>query len=197
MEYMDEKILKMKNQFKKYENKDIMGTVHIGEEKFEFEDVEFFDGKMTMRIPEVFTDMPLEMAKMKYPSEQRPQSIKTNEDGSVNITLSLFDEAIEKDQIKECRNGFRSIIKRMNPSTLFFDNEIMDMEDTKIGYFDYRSPALDDNLYNIMFVRAIDSKLLMGTFNCIFKDMEEWKPVALQMILSIKDLTQKKEGETA
>lgn len=187
MEHMDEKILDLKNQFKKYEGKDISETVCIGGDEYNFVDMEFFDGKMTMRIPESFIDMPLEFAKIKYISEQRPQIIKMNHDGSINITLSLFEEPIKKEQIRECKDGFKSVIKKLNPSTIFYEDEIEEVDDKYIGYFSYKSFALDDNLYNIMFITDIGLNVLLGTFNCLHKDMEEWKIVAIQMMKSIRD----------
>ena len=39
------------------------------------------------------------------------------------------------------------------------------------------------------FTASIGNKLFLGTFNCNFPDLEEWKIIVLQMIYTLKDLT--------
>lgn len=189
MEYMDEKILEIRNQNKKLENKDIYKDVYVCGEKIEFEDVFFFDRKMSMRIPREYTDLPLALAKIKYPAEQRPQIIKANEDGSVNITLSLYEQELKKEDIESARNEIKAIFKKMFPANVFYDTKIEENENIKVGYFDYKSSALDCDLYNVLFLTSIGGNSLLGTFNCKHSDMEEWKLVVPQMIMSIKELT--------
>lgn len=80
---VDEKILDFINEAEKREaKKDICsGPVKIGNRYYEFEETEFFEEKLKMYIPKDFEDMPMDARKFKYPSESRPEIIKSNEDG--------------------------------------------------------------------------------------------------------------------
>lgn len=52
-----------------------------------------------LMLPDTFVDMPSSIVKLKYPSEQRPQIIKTSLDASVNFTFSLFNQEFEDSQV--------------------------------------------------------------------------------------------------
>jgi hypothetical protein len=196
MEYMDEKMLEIRNQ-KRQAEKDqegLEGKVNIGGRLYEFEDAVFFDGKMAMKLPREFTDMPKDLAKLKYPAEQRPQIIKSNQDGSINITVSIYPQKLKQEEILECISGIKAVIERMNPANIFFDLKVEENEALTVGYFDFKSNAIDSDLYNIMFVTPIAGNAMLGTFNCRLSEREDWKEVVLQMIMSIKDLTKPNRG---
>lgn len=170
------------------------GKVNIGGTLYEFEEFTFFDGKMAIKFPKEFTDMPLKFARLKYPSEHRPQIIKMNADGSVNLTLSIYPDKLKKEDIHDCIHTMKNVIERMNPAHLFFDIQVIEQVDQKVGYFDYKSNALDSDLYNILFVTSIGGQTMMGAFNCRMSEREDWKPVAIKIMMSIKDLTLKSKG---
>ena len=90
---VDEKILDFINEAEKRDaKKDICSSpVKIGNRYYEFEEKEFFNEKLKIYIPKDFEDMPIESKKLKYPSESRPEIIKSNEEGSIAITLNIID----------------------------------------------------------------------------------------------------------
>ena len=90
MAYEDEKIIKAMNAYKKGTYGSIQEGFFIKEELVTFEKEWLFDKKMQIMLPTSFTDMPMEQAKLKYPMEQRPQVIKTNEETDINFTFSLI-----------------------------------------------------------------------------------------------------------
>lgn len=192
MEHMDKKIIELRNTMDSLENKDITKKVLIKCEELEFEEVKLFNNKVAITIPKTFEDMPAELAKSKYPLENRPQIIKSNEDGSVNLTFSYFaEQPLFEEQLEELNKNIRDGLKRMNPTIIFYSNEVIEKDLIKIAYYDFKSNAYDGALYNINFGAAIENKLFIGTFNCNVTEVSEWKIVALQMIASLKDLTRK------
>lgn len=186
---LDETIIALKNKAKEQESKDIYGKVSIKNQPLLFEDSTLFNNKMKMRLPKDFVDMPEGMAKLKYPSENRPQLIKSNADGSVNITLSLLEQSVTPEQVGLCLEQLKGVIKKVNPANIFYQEDNKILETTTIGYFDFKSYAIDAPLYNLVFIAAIENKLMMGIFNAPFDDYEDWDSIALQMACSIKDLT--------
>lgn len=187
MEYLDEQIVKLRHQ-SKLEGQDIYGTgLSIKGEPVRFRETELFQGKMTIWLPDTFVDMPSRIARLKYPSEQRPQVIKTDLLGSTNFAFNLFDKIIRPDQMQSAAEGMKSIIKKVNPANIFYSGETEPIGDTQISWFEFKGHGIDTQIYYIVFLTSIGGKLLHGIFNCAIADMEEWKNPVLQVIHSIQD----------
>lgn len=184
----DEKILDFLNEVEKREaKKDICsGPVKIGNRYYEFEEIEFFDKKLKIYIPKDFEDMPMEARQIKYPSGSRPEIIKSNEDGSIAITLNIIDSPLDEERVEELKDGMKMIIKKTNPANVFYEDGIVEVKCKNIGFFEFKSSAIDDFLYNLMFFLEFQEKTLMGTFSCLYKDYKDWRDVAFQVIKTIK-----------
>lgn len=186
---IDEKILDYINAMEDKElRKDITdGQVKINNCFYEFEETEFFDGAVKMYIPNTFFDMPMEARKFKYPSENRPEIIKCNETGGIAITFNIIDSPLNDEYVEELKKMMILINKKLNPANIFFDEDVIEVNSKKIGYYDFKSPALDDSLYNFVFLLEFQGKTLMGTFSCGYSSHKQWKDdIVLQMIKTIR-----------
>nr|WP_207717110.1 hypothetical protein [Clostridium beijerinckii] len=192
---VDEKILDYINEAQKREaKKDICNeTIKIGNRYYEFEEKDFFNEKLKMYIPKDFEDMPEAARKLKYPSENRPEIIKSNEDGSITFTLNIIDSPLDEERVGELKDGMKMIIKKTNPANVFYEDGIIEVDSKNIGFFEFKSYAIDDSLYNLMFLFEFEEKTLMGTFSCRYSDYEEWRDVAFQVLKTIKVLKEEKE----
>lgn len=189
MEYMDKKFAELRNIIDELQDKDINKKVLVKGEELEFEESKFFNDKVSIMMPKTFEDMPEITAKFKYPSENRPKIIKSNKDGTVNITLNYLDMPLFENQVEELQKQIKEGVIKINPTVTFYNEEIIDNGINKIGYYDFKTMALDGSIYNINFTASIENKLFLGTFNCNVSDAKEWKIVILQMIHTLKDLT--------
>lgn len=172
---VDEKILDYINAMEDKElRKDICaGPVRINDCFYEFEETEFFDGQLKMCIPNTFFDMPFEARKFKYPSENRPEIIKCNSTGGIVITFNVIDSPLNDDYVENLLDMMILINKRLNPANIIFDQNIVEIDSKKIGYYDFKSPALDDSLYNFVFLLEFKEKTLMGTFSCGYSNHKQ------------------------
>ncbi|MCY6355720.1 hypothetical protein [Clostridium sp. ZS2-4] len=193
----DEKILDFLNEAEKREaKKDICsGPVKIGERYYEFEEKEFLNEKLKIYIPKDFDDMPLEERKFKYPSENRPEIIKSNEDGSITITLNIIDSPLDEERVEELKDGMKMIIRKTNPSNVFYEDGILEVDSKNIGFFEFKSSAIDDFLYNLMFFFEFEEKTLMGTFSCPYKKYDEWRDIAFQVINTVRVIKEENGDE--
>ena len=187
-ERVDEKILDYINAIEEKEaRKDIRnGTIKIGQRYYEFEEGEFFDEKLNMYIPIDFEEMPLKARKHKYPSENRPDIIKCNESGSICITLKIINSTLDEEHVEKLKDGMKVIIKKRNPANVFYEDGILEVESKNIGFFEFKSYAIDESLYNIMFFLEFEGKTLMGTFSCKHRECKEWREIAFQIIKTIR-----------
>jgi len=185
MSYTDTQIVPKRIAAKKNRAINISNTVEINGVLYSFSRVHILNGTVSVIVPEQFGEMTGKAAKLKYPSEHRPECIYTTDDGTVNIALDLLDYPLEKGQIEEKIREWKHAIKRVNPAYVFYTEKIEILDDAKIGYFDFKSYPLDQDLYNLVFISCIGGKLLAGTFNCPFAQYRDWKRLAIQMVLSI------------
>jgi hypothetical protein len=197
MDYADDKIIEAMNSYKKEEYGSMETGIYIKEELVEFEPILLYDGKVKIKIPKSFEDMPQKLAEIKYPNQQRPQIIKTNNTGDINFTFNMLDAVFETQYVKEARDSFKDLIKQVQPSGVFYEEGEEPIADTLLGWFDFKSHAIGGKLYNIMYCMPVDGKMLQGIFNCKYEDAKLWKPVMLQMLFGIElcdAKNQKSEG---
>ena len=139
-----------------------------------------------MMLPKDFVPMPPEIARMKYPSEHRPETILTEETGSVNLMLQYMDGEVDNNTIEIFRNQVFGMMKRVNSGIKEREMGAADVAGVRIAYVEFSNNAMDGKLYNLMFYLPVKGKPLMGSFNCMTKDMKYWKTIAFEMMQSIE-----------
>lgn len=142
--------------------------------------------RITMMVPKDFVPISPEMAKVKYPSEQRPETILTNETGTINIMFNYMEGEVENKEMENFRNQVFAMMRRVNPGIKQQEIGTVDIGGKHIAYVEFSSPAMDGKLYNLMFYFEVEGQPLMGNFNCPTKEMKYWKPVAFEMMKSIE-----------
>ena len=164
----------------------IHNEVIIGAKKYSFSYQEVLDGAISMYLPEEIAPMNGLSIKLKYPMEDRPEIILTTMDETVNFLFTPTDFEFSAMEAKSTIDGFRTVIKRMNPSFTIRESQLLHTEqDKEIYWFDYRSPVLETELYNLMYVTEIRGTLLIGGFNCLSEHRHLWKTLVLQMLKTI------------
>ena len=142
--------------------------------------------KVELKIPKDFQIMSEEMMALKYPSERRPTLIYTDESGGINVALNLTANKANQDMIPAYHNNFMNAFKNLYPSADWKDNGIKEINGKQLGYLEFVTPAIDTEIYNLMFFTDMDGQLLLCTFNCTVKSMDDWTPVAHEIMNSLK-----------
>lgn len=192
MDFLDEKVVEQRRKQMKEEFQILSEGIYVGDAWEEFSRIELFDSKMAVMIPASYVLMDEQAAKLKYPSEQRPQVIYSNPEGDVNFTFSLFDTPITDRQVMQAIDQFQLVIKKIQPANIFYEKKQDPLNGSVVGWFDFKGYALDDQIYTMMYVTPIDGKVMHGIFNCRFSESLSWKHVALQLMQSIEDQTRRK-----
>lgn len=141
---------------------------------------------ITMMLPKNFVPMSQEKAKVKYPSEQRPEIILTDETGTINIMFQYMEGEENNATIENFRNQIFGMMKRVNPGIKEQEIGLVDVAGKQIAYVEFSNPVMDGKLYNLMFYLAVKGKPLMGSFNCRTKEMKYWRSAAFEMMQSIE-----------
>ena len=189
MAKIDEVIVQMRREIKRKEYSDIYKGVYIDFEIVEFQETKLFDDKMSVWLPKSFIEMPKPMIKIKYPGEQRPQIIITDLSSRINFTFSLLEIDISMKNVPAMAKVFKEIIQKTQQKVIFYEESTEEVGEDKLSWFDFKSIAADSEIYNIMYIALVDGKVMHGIFNCLYEQMKEWKDIAKQVMMSVKDLS--------
>lgn len=153
---------------------------------------EFRGPGFALKIPDGFLEIGRKKAATVFFSQNRPQIILSNPQEYAGLTFqtarleqgkSVLELGVEGERI-------RQILKKLDEKNIFYDQGNVS-RDIPVLWFDYKSFAADERVYNLMFLFLSSGKLIIGTFYCIFKDYDRWKSKILKMLETI----QPEEGE--
>jgi len=180
MPYLDEEILKKREESRKEKYCSLESGVYMDGKILLFDKKDILDA-FSIMLPVSMKEMPEIYAKIKYPSEFRPQVILTTQDLSVNMGFTLYPEELwaDNDNMMELIRYIQSAIKRSDPSCRMYP--CVNLKEVQGGYFAFRSHAMDSDLYNVMMIAAVGENLVQGSFNCYYRDYQKWKRTVLMM----------------
>ena len=198
-EFFDEKIIDMMNgSEQKATNSEINHSEEVEEKRSIYNGIKimgkwiYFERRslaeetISMMLPGNFVQMDVDIAKKKYPYEQRPETILTDETGTINLMFQYMEGEVDDAAIEDFRNLIFGMMKRVNQGIKAREIGVIEVSGKKIAYAEFSNPTIDGKLYNLMFYLAVRGKPLMGSFNCQTKEMKYWRPVAFEMIQSIE-----------
>lgn len=186
MKEITNEVLTLKREKFKEKYSTLEAGVYTEDGIIEFERQYFFEDNFSLFMPVTFIDMPEEIAKIKYPSVDRPQIIKTSEDGGINLTFSTFKQMLNSEDVEDYIKGLQSTIKHMQPANVFFQHKVITLDTTTVSWFDFKGYAFDDQVYNFMYVLSTEKETILATLNCPFDLAYIWKLILLQMIETIQ-----------
>ena len=192
MEHTDIEVAEARAEKEESKFKDIYaGEVRCGNEILLFERVNLYDNQFSVMLPKSYVDLPPALAKLKYPAENRPAVIKTNDDTTVNFAFGYYKQDFSQAQVESAAKGLKAGLGRLTPGARFFDTQVLQTDDEiKFSCFDFLSNALDTELYQLFGFVPVQGKFLHVIFNAPSKMMRTWNPVAMQVLKSIRDIEQ-------
>ncbi len=186
----DEKILNIREEERKKQFNTLDTGIYLGGKILKFEQQVFMNA-FSISLPENMGGMPMEYAKVKYPSEFRPQIILTTPELDVNLGFTLFPEESGKEDLESIAERIMRVIKRVHPDYRIYP--VKNLGKKEGAYFSFRSHALDSDLYNMSLVMKIKGRLLQGSFNCAYQKHSEWRNIVLMMWNTIQEWKEDEE----
>ena len=142
--------------------------------------------KVELKIPKDFDIMSEELMKLKYPSDRRPTLVYSNESGGINVALNLTQNQASQQLIPAYKDNLVKTFKNLYLSSEWKDSGIKTINGKEVGYLELVTPAIDTEIYNLIFFTDLDGKLLLCTFNCTKKSIDQWTPTAKEIMNSLK-----------
>jgi hypothetical protein len=122
---------------------------------------------------------------LKYPFENFSSThAYSNEDGTVTLLISPREEKADQKDLPNYQQTFTANFAN-NPSIDFKRCEIKKIGNRDFIIVEMITPAVDSQIYNLMYVTSVEGKLLVCTFNCTIDKLAEWQPIGEKMLNSI------------
>lgn len=187
-EYGDEGFIHLlKEGQEEAEERDIRaGSVLVSGTMLQFKEREIMKRQLFMWLPTTFELLSKEMARIKYPNENRPDVIFTNAATTVNVTFSYKKDSLKEGQEEAVRDSMEQVVHRVHPTSQTIEKQTTTAGEHKLAWFALITPAIDTEIYNLMFFTSLKGRLLMGACNCLKADQEEWKDLFVQMLASAR-----------
>ncbi|WP_139488164.1 hypothetical protein [Brevibacillus dissolubilis] len=158
----------------------------IDDEFISFEEKSLLDGQLTIALPKKFAIMPEKLAELKYPNGRRPSLIYSNEAGSINLSLNHTQSPLEDSDLADFQSYMAEILQTAQPGIEWLGKELPIVNGTPVGTLEFVVPALDVEVYNLLFFLQLDQRALLCTFNCTEYEMQDWQPIARGIMHSLK-----------
>lgn len=189
MDYVDEVPIRSKKIKRDWAYADIKGEgIFVQDRLVRFSPRVVLE-RLELYLPDGFIEMPAELAAMKYPSVDRPQMILTSLDGSTNFAFNLFtDGNVPLERVGELTGQMKELLHRSDPSSVFEREEMGRLSNGSPVYmFDHRSFGVDEKLYNMVCFTAFPCGIVHGVFNCLERDLGQWRGAAWQAFLTMRE----------
>ncbi len=154
----------------------------------QLEEKYLLDKKVALKIPKGFEVMQEDMLKFKYPTERRPTLVYTNSTGGINVALNLTVNKASQELMPAYRESFHQTFTNLYPSAKGMKSGVEEVNGRKVGFVELVTPAVDTEIYNLIFFTDVNGQLLLCTFNCTVKDQTAWQPTAKEIMTSLKVL---------
>lgn len=193
---MNEQEIKASSAYKKGTQGSIYDGVVIKGVTYRFSEQFYFDDKISIWLPDNFIELPDEIKKLKYPGEGRPQVIRTIPAGGVDFGINLLPLDGSDQMTVEFATQMYQFTRNLKPAEMYYDKKQEWNEDTQrtIWWFDYISHGMDARIYNFIGTTYAAGKTINFVFNCNAQDKDLWKPIAREVLFSLKDTKRENNG---
>ena len=184
--YYDKQIIPLKVRSSEAESMSLDTGYYIEGRLETFSKEQYFDDLLSIYIPESFIDMPDEIKEIKYPTNFRPEIIKTNLAGDVNLSISLLKVG-EDMEIKTLVTDLKNLLSKAHTGIKFLEYDEFENEDcVKMYCFDFIIPGIDERIYHKTGLGKIGRETVQVMFNCREPLSWTWKKAVNDILQNIK-----------
>jgi hypothetical protein len=165
----------------------IIGLIMLASQSFASEQTNLFGGNVTFDLPDDFSVMSEEIAKIKYPMEShRPKYIYSNDRTTTSIAINFTENSqLQPNQFQEFKAYMEETLTRMIPGIKWIKRDYVEINGKKWIYLELMSAAIDTDIHNVMLMTSFNNKPLMFNFN---STKEEFPKVIKNLQISINSI---------
>lgn len=168
--------------------KEIQSNKIAPTDKSELYYVTLLNEDLKVQIPREFKIMDSEMLNLKYPiTAKRPTIVYTDRIGQINVAFNHTKDNISVADVTKVQKSILNQLKQA-PAITLISSDYRGINGKEFFIIKFYSPAVDAQIYNLMFGTELNGRLLMGTFNCTVNHLQEWEPIADKIVNSLEVL---------
>lgn len=95
-------------------------------------------------------------------------------------------QEIQDETICLAKSEAKAIIKQLYPACLFWEEGLENIKGKTVGFLEYKSSVRGEAVFNLMFIFELDYKVVLGSFSCDYEEHTEWRPIARQIMQSLR-----------
>ena len=185
-DYIDEKIIPIKVSNTDEHQQSLEEGYYISDRLETFSKEKYFEGLISAYVPESFINMPNEVKEIKYPTNFRPDIIKTNLSGDIDLNFSLLTN-VEKIDVEVMAVDFMNLLRKSHKGIKLGDLNYLSKEGfIEMRYFDFTLMGVDERLYHLIAMGEVNEKVLQVTFNYRENDIYKWQRAVIDIFGSIE-----------
>ena len=161
--HRDRLILELRRKYKQEQS-----AVPVRERKG-FKERILYGGLCTIMLPAYMQDM-----------EQKDRLDAT-------FTFSSVGGAAGSENPEQRMEKLRADMRKVWKQAVFYDKGTVMAGEIPVPWMDCRTFCLDTSLYCLLFLFAVQGRLILGNFHCRFPEYDRWKPVALGVLETIEE----------
>ncbi len=142
---------------------------------------------VSIKLPSSFSIMDANTLSSKYPPNNKPSEVYTNQEATVNIAFKKTEQNLLKQNVFTEGKKLESQLSSSGKVQIINSEEIK-VSNSNIHVFSFYSNAVDTKVYNLMFIFSVKNKMVVGSFNCTYLLQSQWQQVAYEIIRSIKEI---------
>ncbi|MHC1686043.1 MAG: hypothetical protein AB6733_24460 [Clostridiaceae bacterium] len=142
------------------------GEVNIYGKSFKFVTEKFLNGLIEMPIPLAYFEEKV----------NTPVAITlVNDFYGISFTGSYVKKGAMKQTFAQFKAGMEQGFKSMEMYMEWLEEGEVGEGKSKVNYGTYKTPTGKGDVYNLIFRREYKGSLLIGNYNCFYKDIEIWE----------------------
>ena len=183
---VDEEILAIKKSVEDNSLASLKEGYYVSAKLETFTKAPYFNDTVSIYTPSSFIDMPDEIKEIKYPTNFRPEIIKTNLAGDINLSFSLLEEGDNAD-VETLASDFVNILSKAHKGIKFLDSRKLNKEGCIEMYcFDFILPGIDEKIYHMIGMGKAGKKIIQTIFNCSESSANAWKKAVTDIFQNIE-----------
>lgn len=142
-------------------------------------------GKFEILVPEGFKEMDQAMIQTKYPAENRPNFVLTNDDGTINIAINHTQSRVAPSQLRQLHQQLDTSIRQAQPQAQWMFSGFFHHHGREWTHLEFVSQAVDTKIHNMMLATSADNRMLAVSFNATDELSAEWLPIGREVVNSV------------
>lgn len=147
--------------------------------------VRIFDNTR-VKLPSDFVPISDDDLALKYPSTKKPLAMYTSADRNADFGVNVSKTVWPENDLKILQKVYRSTILEMYQKVTFTKDEITTIDNKQFIAFEFTSEVENHKKYTYVLYKILKNHVYIFNFTCAQRVMEKWKPIAPEIISSLR-----------